>query len=390
MVSNQEAKRAAVRAELVAGITRCGGTVNGEQCARVHGETVQSAVSDHSFTIVFSKAVVVDSLVVPLCARCAARSRVEALPIDEAVHLAEQQLAISAPVIVPIARPQTETPKVSSPVPRKDEQEAKGAQPKREPKLSNSMRSHLKHLANNQKFEDLFTDKPGLCSCGRCPRKPGKGFAAKNGDYAGPRFPLCRDGVDAAIRTASALRSKGDKPAFLIFRDEADWMRFDVKVRSDAELSAKRGQAILAGQLANIAKDTCAVFICGAAKPTEKVVTLDAQLHHTVEHRICSACSKAARRLSRELRQNGQRWSFRLLRRGEKLSPRQEEDLRRTAQQLRRKAALAKPKPLAPPKSVAHPASASGKGSFHEQLAALVKKTEAATPEEGPVGGAGG
>ncbi|MEK7073557.1 MAG: hypothetical protein AAB974_03940 [Patescibacteria group bacterium] len=413
MVTNQESRRAAVKAELIAGITRCGGVVNGEQCGRIHGETVQSAVSSHSFTVVFSKAVVVDGLVVPLCAVCARKAGPEAVAIDEAVRLADQQLAATqvapqaatpkaapAPVIPVVGRlPAVRKDALASQplaarkqptVPRKDERKAtKGGGWRREPQLSNSMKSHLNHLASSQEFGILFSERARLCSCGRCPNESGQGFATKNGDYAGKRFALCRDGVDAAIRTASVLRNEGTKPAFLIFRDVADWKRFDARIRDDAERSERRGQEILNGEIGNDATDTCAVFSCRSPKPTDRIAMHDAKHNLFVEHRICNCCTRAAQRLSNQLRQNGQRWAFQLLREGQKLSPRQQDDLRRVTAQLARKEPAAQRAASSKSstnrtKPAVHPTPSVGKGTFGEKLVAAVteaKKTKTAAPQ---------
>lgn len=430
MVSNLDSRRAAVKAELIAGITRCGGVVSGEQCGRVHGESVKSAVSNHTFTVVFSKAVVVEGLVVPLCAVCARKAGPEAVAIDEAVRLAEQQLA-TTPVIAQVA-PKAATPKVlpapvmpavgrvpavrkdalgtllaarpqpvASRQPReqsrgKDERKTKGGGRRREPQLSRSMIAHLECLASSDVFAKLFHNKKGeWCACGACEQKPGVGFATVNGSYAGDRFPLCQDGVDAGVRVATKLRSERKKPAFLIFRDEADWQDFDARIRSDAERNEKRGQAILTGQLGNDNSDTCAVFFCRNPKPEDRVAMFDEKHNFFVEHRICATCAKAARRFTDKMRQYGKRWAFQLLRGNQQLSPQQQLNLRRATKQahkepaaMRTARAAAVDKSIASrTKHVARPTPSVGSGTFGEKLVAAgieAQKAKTAAPQPAP------
>ncbi|TAK05147.1 hypothetical protein EPO33_04170 [Patescibacteria group bacterium] len=405
--NSHESRRQAIRAMLVDGVTQCmGEAATGKVCSRIHGTAVPSFDGRHSIPIRFEKGALVHGEIVFLCSLCAIfakKAGLDVLPLDElerrvldtlgeapAAPAASPPVAAPPPVMPAVGRvpavrkdalEQPDVARPQAPAPRKEEpmlQAKRGPHPR-------SARGHFVCLESSRVFEEIFVLKTNnLCSCGACDVKAGKGFATRNGDYTGARFPICPVGIEAALRVCSTVRRAGGKPVYLIFRDEADWQRFDERRKYDVARDAARGHAVLDGELGNDANDVCAVFICRAPKPTDRVATFDAVHNLFIEHRICGRCAQSARKLSNQLREGGQRWAFQLLREGQKLTPKQQDDLRRAAKQRRKATPAAKQSTISSsaPKGSAPPAPSAGKPSFGEQIAKAGRNIKAKQAED--------
>ncbi len=335
------------RGVLVLGETRCAGSQGAGQCPHVHGMKKKSAVSGAEYTIVFTKAIVVDGLLMPVCDTCAIISRVEALPIEKAIRLLEQQLAEMAtrpqaeptapetPVTTATPLSAAAAPAIANAAPampivgkvtgvRKDaavqqrQVPRKEPQPKRAVQLPPQVAAHLKSFEMATKFEKAIeTREEGRCSAKCCSAKAGEGFVVRDDK----RFPLCDAGLRAAGIFSARQRDAGAKRSFFYYRSEREQQEreqeqaarkeADIKQReADAKAwqahAAKISKEILAKRFANTSRDVCAVFACEAPKPRVELRTFDATLGDDVKHRICGDCADVAveldRKLSREQR----------------------------------------------------------------------------------------
>lgn len=422
MVStNSESRRDILRRELIDGVTQCEGIVNGAPCTVIHKSIVLSKVDGKPVVFHLKYGVIVDGEAKPICTMCRRREQMlgrTVMPYDEAVRLAEQMLLdgttiIDAPVAplsaatapraaMPVAPPAPVMPAVGRlpagrhgvPVVLKD---APGPQPlaaraehpaprkeERKPEANRgpsprSLKGHLRALDAAKSFDVFVLKANKLCSCGDCDTKSGKGFVTRNGDYKGQRFPLCPEGVKAAIHFVSGIRREGRKPGVLVFSDEGDWKRFDQGLVQKTKEDAIRGHAVLDGEFTK-RDGICSVDMCKTAKPTDRIARIvDGKV---VEHAICGKCAAAARKLQHQLQEEGKRWDFQLLREGQKLSEKQAQSLRHAAKMLQAEKSQQKPAS----KSKSKPAS-SGKGSMSEQMARVAQEIEAkkAKASEPPV-----
>lgn len=409
--NSHESRQAAARAMLVEGLTECGGprVIERRTCERVYGINPPSEVDGRPVIVKFTKGALVNGEPVFLCTVCEiiARGRgIETLPLDElerrvlalyevtsvtaqSVPQAATPKAAPAPVLpvvgrVPAVRKDVqEQPIVTRPqqlAPRKEERKPevdRGPSPR-------SPKGHFACLDKSRAFEEAFVLKAGgLCSCGACDTKSGKGFATKNGDYKGQRFPLCPAGVAAVIRFVSEIRREGRKPGVLVFSDENDWKRFDANLARKTQDDAIRGHAVLDGEFTE-RDGACTVSICKTAKPTDRIARIvDGKV---VEHKICGKCAAAARKLHYQLRDEGKRWDFHLLREGEKLSEKQMQSLRQATKLLQMSG---RNKRTGKGGSVTMPAPATISGTVGGKIVAKMaeveaKKAKTAAPQPAP------
>lgn len=436
MVSNQEdreSRKAIFLRELLPGVTRCRWVIDGKRpCEVVHGtrhENVDGTVTERLFEF----AVINDGEVLPICGICKNRARlrgVQVHPLDEAIRIAERELERSAldapadspPVVAPppVIPPLGRTPAVRKDVPTASvpaqppalpvaAKPAPAPVPERRGPHPRSKQAHANVLRAATSFDGAFSPKVGgLCSCGDCDEKAGKGFVTKNGDYHGRRYPLCETAVRVAIDFATEIRSAGRKPPILIFTDQADWDRFDKNRTQEAATRRQRGNAVLDGNVVADRKDVCGVRSCNIPKPAFKVARIrDGKV---LEVAICTSCANAARTLITELREAGRPWAVHILREGEKITPRAEDILRkatkRVTEDAQRRAAIAdaNARSVAAPKGATkapkglRPSSDPPRRDWKDKLADIAAENAAPAPEpvtapapeEGPMGGGNG
>lgn len=459
MVSNQEdreSRKAIFLRELLPGVTRCRWVIDGKRpCEVVHGtrhENVDGTVTERLFEF----AVINDGEVLPICGICKNRARlrgVQVHPLDEAIRIAERELERSAldapadspPVVAPppVIPPLGRTPAVRKDVPTASvpaqppalpvaAKPAPAPVPERRGPHPRSKQAHANTLRAAASFDAAFTLKGGgLCSCGACDEKAGNGFVTKNGDYQGKRYPLCGIAVREAIDFATKFRNAGNagrRPPILVFRDQADWNRFDKNREQEAERRQDRATAVLKGQLVDDRKDVCGVRDCSTPKPTYQVARIAGG--KVVLTPICKYCGGAARTLITELREAGRPWAVHILREGEKLSGKAEDMLQKGTRRVqeqnelqdalsrqkrapqgplatigervasKQKPKAAKPKASAPAASAAVPdwkakladIAAKDAAPGTEPVIAPVPEAAPATPapQEGPMGGGNG
>lgn len=393
-MSNKEPHRDIVRREPIKDVTRCGWQIgNASWCTIVHGTLRPSQDGRTSVVNQITWATIKDGVPVPLCDLCKIRADIkgwETMPYGEAYRRVEQSMLAEgaadapAPMQAPASAPQA-APAISVTTTAKTPTSTPEPRPQQRPQQAHVQhpRSYQAHVIMLQKmrngtFEDAFFPKKGnACSCGACDRQSGSGFVTKDGDHKGQRYPLCGMAVSAVDHLIRSTRDEGRR-AFLIFRDQKHWQRFDEKDRRRTETDALRGQAVLAGELTQ--RNGCALTACNAKKATDRLVRfVDGKV---VEYWICYNCSRAAAKLRDQLREDGTPWGFHLLREGQTLSPKQMRGLQHATRQIaqderdrERAAARGGARSGSKPKIVARGGSGPrsvGHGTLGEQMKHLV------------------
>ena len=416
MVStNSESRRDILRRELIEGVTQCGWVIDQVRpCEVIHGTVLPSVDGRTAVVHRFEQGMLrEDGVPVPLCSMCVWRARrfgKNVMPYDKVLQLFEQAMLdgmndappaapiqastrVMIPAATPMAPPAPVMPAVgrvpavrkdaliSQPAPRTEERKpevARGPDPR-------SPRGHYTWLEKSRGFNEAFVLKTGgLCSCGECDEKSGKGFVTRSGEHKGKQYPLCPVAINAALGFYSARKRADRKPGFLVFKDQADWKRFDESRSQRTQDDAIRGHAVLEGEF-TLDTENCVVTMCKASKPTDRIARIvDGKV---VEHKICGRCAVAARKLCHQMRDEGKRWDFHLLREGEKLSEKHMQNLRNAARLIAAQKQAASKPPKG--KGKGKPEATKPSGSFGQVLNAALekgqaKKAKAATPQVEP------